>query len=472
MKDYTTLPIQAKASLWFLVCSFLQKGISSITIPIFTRLLSTAEYGQFSVFNSWLGIVTIIVTLDLCNGVYEQGLIKFEKERNIFTSALQGLNISLVLIWTVIYILFQQLWNKMFSFTTVQMMAMLLLAWTTTVFKFWATEQRVRLHYRQLVCLTILVSLAKPVVGVILVVNSNDKVTARIIGLALVELIAYSGLFWVQVKRGKRFFDRRFWGYAIAFNLPLIPHYLSGTVLSSADRIMIKNIIGESEAGIYSVAYSISLLMQLFSTALNQTLGPWMYQKMKEKKAQSIAPIAYMTLILIAILNIMLIAFAPEIMRIFAPKSYYDAIWVIPPVSMSVYFMFSYSLFAKFEFYYEKTEFIAIASIVAAILNVVLNRICIPLFGYYAAGYTTLFCYIVYDVAHYIFMQKVCRIYMENKKVYDTKKLLIISILFLALGFSFLFLYRFSVLRFIMMLILVCGILLNYKKNWGDFESL
>lgn len=81
LKKYKNLPVQVRASFWFLICSFLQKGISMITTPIFTRLLSTSEYGQFSVFNSWLGICTVIVSLQLYAGVYTSGLVKFEDEK-------------------------------------------------------------------------------------------------------------------------------------------------------------------------------------------------------------------------------------------------------------------------------------------------------------------------------------------------------------------------------------------------------
>ena len=63
IKKYKSLPVQIKASFWFLICSFLQKGISMITTPIFTRLLSTSEYGEFNVFNSWYSIAFIFVSL-------------------------------------------------------------------------------------------------------------------------------------------------------------------------------------------------------------------------------------------------------------------------------------------------------------------------------------------------------------------------------------------------------------------------
>ena len=62
---YKNLPVQMKASFWFLICAFLQKGISAISTPIFTRIMTPAEYGQYGVFNSWYGIVTIIVGLSL-----------------------------------------------------------------------------------------------------------------------------------------------------------------------------------------------------------------------------------------------------------------------------------------------------------------------------------------------------------------------------------------------------------------------
>ena len=256
IKKYNSLPVQLRASTWFLICSFLQKGISFITTPIFTRLLSTEEYGLLNVFSSWQGILTIFIILYLHAGVYTQGLVKFDGQQEVYSSSLQGLVLSLVSAWTVVYLLFHDFWNSLFSLTTVQMLAMLVMIWTTAVFNFWAGEQRVKYRYKGLVILTVLTSLAKPIVGIIFVSFAEDKVTARILGLVLVELVCYIWLFAAQMKRGKRFFDAHFWKHAILFNLPLIPHYLSQTLLNTADRIMISRLIGDSEAGIYSVAFS------------------------------------------------------------------------------------------------------------------------------------------------------------------------------------------------------------------------
>jgi O-antigen/teichoic acid export membrane protein len=472
IEKYRNFPIQLKASFWFLICSFLQKGISLITTPVFTRLLSTAEYGQYNVFNSWLGIVAIFVSLNLSYGVYTQGLVKFEEEEKLFSSSLQGLSATLVAGWTVIYFIFRKFWNDLFSLSTVQMLAMLVMIWTTAVFGFWAAAQRVHFHYKMLVTVTLAVSIAKPVVGVFFVIHAADKVTARILGLVLVELIGYSAFFWIQILRGKKFFCYKFWKHALLFNIPLIPHYLSQTVLNSADRIMIERMCGADEAGIYSLAYSISLIMTLFNTALMQTISPWMYKKIKTKQIGTIAPIAYLTLCAIAIVNVLLIAFAPEAVAIFAPASYYDAIWIVPPVAMSVYFMYSYDLFAKFAFYYEKTKFITAGSVIGAISNILLNFIFISQFGYCAAGYTTLACYIVYSVGHYIFMNKVCDAFCDGARPYSMKVYLLITLSFMLIGFILLFTYSYNLLRYGISVVLTGVIFLKRKRLVGMLNRI
>ena len=463
-EKYNSLPIQVRAAFWFMVCSFLQKGISSITTPIFTRLLNTEEYGQFSVFNSWLGIVTVFVSLNLSAGVYIQGLVKYEDRRGEYASSMQGLTMLLVAVWTAIYLAFHGFWNGLFDLTTVQMLAMLLMIWMSAAFGFWASLERVVFSYRKLVLVTVLVSLAKPLLGIFLVLHTQDKVTARILGLAAVELIGYSGLMMSQLVKGKKLCVPEFWKHALMFNIPLIPHYLSMTILNSADRIMIEKMVDADSAGIYSLAYSISLLMTLFTTGITQTLEPWRYSKQKAGRQEDIATLAYPTLILVAGLNLTLIAFAPEVVRIFAPPQYHDAIWVIPPVAMSVYFMFTYGFFASFEFYFEKTGYVAVATMAGAVLNIILNYIFIGIFGYYAAGYTTLVCYIVYAACHYLGMRKICRDNLGGKKVYSLKKLLAISGGFMALGFGIQFTYFNIYVRYTAVVIFAAVLLI--RRRW------
>lgn len=464
LTKYNALSIEVKATIWFFVCSVLQRGISVITTPIFTRLLTTAEYGQYSVFNSWLSIIQIIVTLQLTSGVYTMGIVKFKEEEKVFTSSLQGLNLALCAVWTGIYLLFHDFWNQLLSLTTVQMLAMLVMIWSSSAFTFWMTTQRNQYRYHKLVLVTLIVSIAKPVVGIFFVLNAEDKVTARILGLALVEVIAYSGFFVAQMIRGKKFYSGKFWKYAVLFNLPLLPHYLSNTILGSSDRIMIQNMVGVSEAGIYSLAYSISQIMQLVNDSLNKTMSPWLYQKIREKNYKAMSKVVYPSLVLIAAANLALIAIAPEIVAIFAPPEYSEAIYVIPPVAMSLFATYLYLCFAPFEFYYEKRIWTTIGTLTSAVANIILNYIFIQLCGYQAAGYTTLVCYLINSIMHYFFMRKVCRTYLDDIKPYDPKILVAIAVVFMGIGFLYIPLYSNMVARYGFTAVLLLILFINRKK--------
>ena len=461
---YNALPIQIRASFWFLICRFLQKGISVITTPIFTRLMTTAEYGQYNVFNSWLNIVSIVVTINLSSGMYTRGLVKYSDRKEKFSSSLQILTLLLTICWTLIYVIFHKEINNYSSLTTLQMLAMFVMIWTTAAFTFWIAEQRVDLNYQKLVTLTVIASIAKPLLGIILVINLDDKVTARIIGLAIVELIIYTGCFISQVKRGGIHNIRCFWKDALLFNIPLIPHYLSMTILNGADKIMIERMIGASESGIYSLAYSVAMVMGLFNSALIDTIVPWLYKKINVGDIKSIGKVAYPSWLLIGGINLLLIILAPELVSFFAPKPYHDAIWIIPPVALSQLFIFLYNFFSVFEFFYAKTTLVAIASCAGAVLNIILNYIFLPIFGYYAAGYTTLICYIVYALMHYLFMKNICKKELGINEIYDKKILIGFCAAYLVVGISLIFTYKYPMIRY--GIAVVCVVLMIiYRKN-------
>ena len=469
---YKSLPVQVRASFWFLICSFLQKGIGMLTTPIFTRLMTTAEYGQFNVFSSWHAIAGIIVGLSLTAGVHQQGLVKFNDERAIFSSSLQGLSTTLVALWLMVFLLFQVFWERTLELTTVQILSMLILIWTSSVFGFWANEQRMLYRYGMLVIITLVVSVATPALGIVFMFYAEDKVTARIIGMVIASIIGYTWMFIAQIRKGRVFFSKHFWKYALLFNLPLLPHYLSIIILASSDRIMIERMIGADEAGIYSLAYSVSLIMTLFNSALMQTLNPWMYQKIRDKKEKELAPVAYSTLVCIAVVNLILILLAPEVVAVFAPKAYHEAIWVIPPVAMSVFFMYCYDLFAKFAFYYEKTKFIMTASVLGAVSNIVLNYVFINRYGYIAAGYTTLICYIIYAIGHYYFMRKICKEFCDGRYPYDTKTIMEITLPFLLVGFVFLFTYRYTVIRYLLLVCALISLSINHDSIFSYIKGI
>lgn len=198
---------------------------------------------------------------------------------------------------------------------------------------------------------------------------------------------------------------------------------------------MIDRMIGKSEVAFYSVAYSIGMLIQIVTNAISNSFTPWMYQKIKAKDYNGIKKTVDILLVIIGVVSLGLMMCSPELVMIFGSgKEYSSAAYVIPPVAASVFFIFLYNILAIPQFYFEKTKFLAYASIISAIANIILNYIFIGMFGYTAAGYTTLTCYVLYSLGHYFVSKKVLNDNMNGQDFYDKRFILLLSIFMIAIG--------------------------------------
>lgn len=461
---YNAISVQAKASIWYTICNILQKGISFITVPIYVRILTTAEYGKYSVFQSWRDILLIFATLNLYCGIFTKAMVDYEDDRDRYTSSMQGLSTLITGLLFLIYIVKHQFWNSILEMDTITMILLFVYFVCYPAFSFWSVRQRVQYKYVSMVVVTLVASVLTPAISLILLTCTDLRESAVIWGYLVVQ-IAFGAFFYIyHFIKGKIVYVAEYWKHAIKFNVPLIPHYLSLIVLGQADRIMIKEICGDDKAGIYSLAYQVSMVMNIFISAINGSLVPWSYENLKKKNYAKIANLGTSLCILMGVMTLAVAMIAPEIIWILGGNAYMEAKWIVPVVALSVYFTFCYNLFCTVEFYYSETKFIMVASTLGAVLNIILNAIFIPMFGYIAAGYTTLVCYIFFALFHYMFMRKICRNQINGAAVYDVKKMLLISLVLLAGTVVSMTLYNTYLVRYGLILLIAVIVLLNLKK--------
>lgn len=431
---YQKMSVQAKAAIWFAMCSILQKGISFITVPIFTRCLTTEEYGTYSLYLSWLQILTIITSLYLYQGVFNNGMTKYEDDRDRYVSSMQGLTLIITLGVYAIYAVTQDFWSKMLGLEPIFITLMFAEMLVTPALSYWSGRQRFEYKYRRLVIITLLKSVANPLLGMILVYHAKERAFARVLSVVLVEVSFCCPIMVYQFVKGRCFIDKKYWKYALTLAIPLVPHYLAGMILNQGDRVMIDKMVGKSEVAYYSLAYSIGMLVQIFISAVNSSITPWFYQKLKSRDVGNVKKTINSLLLMIAGLSLVIMMISPELVLIFGSSKYAGAVYVIPPVASSVFFIFLYRLLAIPQFYFEKTRFIALSSIVAAALNIILNYVFIGLFGYIAAGYTTLACYVIYSMGHYIVSRRVLADNLEGAELYDSSFIVLMSALMILIG--------------------------------------
>lgn len=463
-KKYQKIPLGAKASLWYAICNILQKGISFIVVPIYTRVLTATEYGQYSVFNSWLNILIIFATLNLYCGVFTKAMVDYEKDRDRYTSCMQGLSTILTSGLFIIYLIGKNFWNHTLEMSTETVLLMFIYFVFYPAITFWSVRQRVEYKYKSMVIVTLLVSVATPIFSLILLFFTSLRANAVIWGYLVIQSVV-GGIFYIyNFAKGRVFFSKKYWVYALKFNIPLIPHYLSLIVLGQADRIMISNYCGADKTAIYNLAYQVSMLMSIFIVAINNSLVPWTYERLKYKEYTNIKKICNSLCIVIAAMTVGAILIAPEIIKVLGTDEYLEAIWVIPAVAISVYFTFIYGLFSNVEFYFGATKYVMVASATGAILNIILNYLFIPIYGFIAAGYTTLFCYFVFMIMHFFFMRKVCKTNINGELVFDIRFITISCIVISLIGALCMALYSNSVIRYAV-IVVGLGICITLRKR-------
>jgi len=108
----------------------------------------------------------------------------------------------------------------------------------------------------------------------ILLVFNNKRYFGRIIGSALPVVVSGFALLIYVFRKGEKFIEPVYWKYALVISVPLIFHTLAGIINSQFDRIFINKYVGISEAGIYSFAYNIGLIINILWTSTNQAWVP------------------------------------------------------------------------------------------------------------------------------------------------------------------------------------------------------
>ena len=207
-EKWNKIPLTVKVSTSYALCSILQKCLSFITLPLFTRLLTTDQYGQYTVYSSWQGILMIFLTLNLAYGSFETAMVKFEDRRSEYISSIQGICILLSCIFLLIYLPFRNIWNRIFELPTFLVLLMVSEIIFSTSTQFWMGRNRFEFKYKSVVAVTLLTSILSPVLAFILVSCTEEKGYARIIGYALVNILVGVMILIKNNKKGKKIFDK------------------------------------------------------------------------------------------------------------------------------------------------------------------------------------------------------------------------------------------------------------------------
>ncbi len=476
VEKYRNFPLPVKTSLVYVFFSVLQKGIAFLVVPVYTRMVSTEQYGIYSTYLSWESIICIFATLNMWNYQFSNGMLKFDN-RDKYTSALIGL--SGVTTCVTFSLLFFAKKNH-FDFkgmTTELLIIMFVHLLLRPSYEYWCARQRFEYNIKKYIISALVITVLTPITAIVFIqickrINLNYTGTALVFGRSLSEGIVYLLVCYLVLKKSNVIYDKKIWKHALKFSVPLIPHFLSTIILSQCDRIMISSMCGYEQTAVYSVAYTVGAVMVLFNAAIMDSIIPWMYKKLRNNDYSGIKQVSCISMVGIAVINILISLCAPEIIALLAPNEYQQAMYIVPPVAISNVFIFLFNLYANIEYFYEETKKVAIASGISAIANILLNYVYIRRFGFLVAGYTTVICYMIYAFCHFGLARYALKKHEVKSKVYDSRWLWCIACASLVLSLLVIKIYSYFWLRMTFVLLFFIAVFLIRKKIFACFSNL
>lgn len=403
-----------KSSIIYIISTIIGQGMSFLGIVIFTRLMEQNDYGQYSTYYAYVSVVTVLIGANLhyaLNNAYidQKERIKEFRKTILFLSAIIMLTITLVILLIGTILL------KDFSFFIIIMLAFHSYGFFVVNYRVYSANMEN--DYKRKQWLLIFPNTFQIVFAVVLmnIINCNSfeiRVVGSTLGLGIIAAVAF-----IEMMRCKgKLIDIRYWKYALSIALPSVIMSISYMLMQQCDKVMITRMCGADDTAVYSVIYYLGYAIIAVDQAVAPVRQAWIYKKLDVKDIEDANVIQKWYLMVMAILTTGLIMVGPEIVKLIAPRSYWQFEYIVPFVVSSC-MMLLYRFYTEVTLFYKRNAILSVCVSVCAVINILLNVVLIPKVGAVAACYTTVVAYFLLFILTGIVSER-CMKHIYSKTIF------------------------------------------------------
>lgn len=448
--------------------------------PIYARLLTMVEYGFNSTIGTWNSLLGMVVTGELTGSIY-RAHYEFPGQLDAYNSSIAFLGSLITLTFYAIALIFSDFVCNLFGCGIEYIHLMFGVLLISPALGIWQSKHRLCNQYRIIVTITVVSWVISAAVNILMLVSTpfrmaimgrfgNDRIFSMMVGSAIPGFLLNLVVYGMLIFRGRKLVNLKYWRFALAMSLPLIPHMLAGSILNHSDRLMITSICGEEYTALYSITYTCSAIISMVFNSLNQAWVPWFNDCFFHKRDSQVKQATLIYNILFFLITLGGIAIGPELLRIVGGEKYMPALSMMPIVMVSCFFQFTNGFFVNVEVFEKKTYITALGTTIAALLNVGLNFWLIPLYGYQVGALTTLIGFLFLFVYH----STICRFLLKKRltELYPMRLMLLLCACMLALIYPANWLYGYTVPRYLVIALGLAAFAGYLLKNWKTILSM
>lgn len=406
---------QNRVAFFNILSTLLLRGISIFTMPLFSRLLGTSSYGVTQVYNTWVSVFAIVLTLQTQGTLVNARMEYPEEEQNRYQSSVMGMSVLMYLLCSGIILCLLNPISNALKLSKFLVILMLVQAFGTFCVNFLNQKFVYEFKAGRNMLLSLGVTLTTLVLSVVLILQLPKEINyyGRVVAIAATYGIIGIPVCIYILAKGKTIFRKEYWKFCIVLAIPTVFYNLSDLILGQSDKVMVQQILGTTSAGLYSAALNFGGIVFTIFTALNSSWCPFFFDDMKMGNRENVREKAKNYLELFTVLAVGFILLSKEVYQIFVDSSYWSGTKMIQIFASSYFLNFLCTFPINYEYYHKQTKVVAVVTIGSSLVNVGLNFVLIQQFGMAGAALATMISHCFQLMLHYCYTR-----YILGKKDY------------------------------------------------------
>lgn len=431
-------------------------------IPLYTRILTTSEYGLVDLLITYGTLMIPIVNLQLENAIFRFSIDNrndVNKLKEVFSAGF-FLFVFLSSLFGVLLLVT----NRYYAIQHLGFIA----AYTIITIWFYNCSSACRgLGYNVTYSIgNFIFSFVTVVTGFFLVVIKGSRVNGLLIANILGPLLG--GIYIGGFSRLYKFINFKYISVSrmremVQYSIPLIPNELSWWILKASDRSMVRFFCGVSATGIVAIAnkfsYVYTICFQIFYIS-------WLEQSLlilkKDNGYALIKNFIQDIIIMLWTIALLYIEFLSYTYKVIIDKEFYQAYSLVGYYILAAFFNAIIGIISPIYLGNNETKTVAKSTFFAAIINILVNAIFIKKFGIVIASISSSAAYGIIAII---------RIIDIKKRYFDIRieKNILSTYLFLTFGVFINRVRSNAVIDFIIIITLIFVGSIQVRKFWKNW---
>lgn len=409
----------------FAIASFGSKILSFIMLPVYSYVLSTAEFGTVDIYLTTLNLLVPVVSLSIFDAVF-RFVIGSDNEKSKLEYFKTGITFSCLC--SIAVLLFSLIIVGNFGTEKLNIMMLVFIVivqiFISCIQQFVRAINQILLFSISSILYTFLYLICNIIFLVYFKLGVFGYLLSYVIANAITLIFLIGAISPIIKKMGKFHFELYGLNEMLRYCIPLIPNALLLWIMTASDRYFILYYCGTEYNGLYAAASKIPTILSVFTSVFFQAWQLSAIDEANELNSNFSSQVFNgLTIISYTVATLLMALSKPTVENLMSES--FAMVWkYIPILLMGIVFQTYSSFYGTIYIAYKKTKSVLVTSALGAVVNIIGNAVFVPIYGVYAACFTTMFSF---------FIVWIVRI-MDTKKNYHFKmncKFIVASIIVL-----------------------------------------